>query len=164
MCDTGALPAKLTPLGHIYYITMNLDVLTRQAVDHTLHCLLGCSIGEILGMVISTGLKWSNTASITISIILAFFFGYLLTFQSVYRKNKAAKKAAKTAVATDTTSIISMEAVDNAFILLVPGAINANIDTKLFWLSLLTSLIVAFFLTVPVNRWFISRSGGVHHH
>lgn len=141
-----------------------MDTITKQATSHTLHCLLGCSIGEILGMVISTGLKWSNFASILISIILAFFFGYGLTFQSVYRKNKDTRQAAKTAVATDTTSIISMEAVDNIFILLVPGAINANVDTKLFWWSLLASLIVAFFITVPVNRIMISRSPQMHHH
>lgn len=143
---------------------MKLDELTRQAVSHTMHCLLGCSIGEILGMVISTGLKWSNFASILISIVLAFFFGYGLTFQSVYRKNKDTRQAAKAAVATDTTSIISMEAVDNIFILLVPGAINANVDTKLFWWSLLASLIVAFFITVPVNRIMIYRSPHMHHH
>lgn len=141
-----------------------IDTLTRQAIDHTLHCLLGCSIGEILGMVISTGLKWSNAASIAISIFLAFFFGYMLTFQSVYRKNRDTKKSAKTAVATDTVSIISMESVDNIFILLVPGAINANVDTKLFWLSLLCSLVIAFLITVPVNRYMISRSPHLHHH
>ncbi len=143
---------------------MKIDYLTKQAVSHTLHCLLGCSIGEILGMVVSTGLKWSNFASIFISIVLAFFFGYSLTFQSVYRRNKDAKIAAKTAVATDTTSIISMEAVDNVFILLVPGAINANLDTKLFWWSLLVSLVVAFVITVPVNRFIIARSGHMHQH
>jgi len=143
---------------------MRVDNLTKQAVSHTLHCLLGCSIGEILGMVISTSLKWSNFASIFISIVLAFFFGYLLTFQSVYRKNRDSRQAVKTAVATDTTSIISMEAVDNVFILLVPGAINANIDTKLFWWSLLVSLVVAFIITVPVNRFVLSRSGHMHQH
>ncbi|HSX17792.1 MAG TPA: DUF4396 domain-containing protein [Candidatus Saccharimonadales bacterium] len=136
---------------------MNLSPLTRQAISHTLHCLLGCSIGEILGMVLSTEWRWSNLANIILSIVLAFFFGYLLTFQSVYRKNREAKKAAKTAIATDTTSIISMEAVDNTFILLVPGAINAGLSTRLFWLSLISSLIVAFIITVPVNRWFIAR-------
>ena len=141
-----------------------MDNLTRQAISHTLHCLLGCSIGEILGMVVSTALRWSNFASILLSIVLAFFFGYLLTFQSVYRKNKDSRQAVKTAVATDTTSILSMEAVDNVFILLVPGAINANVDTKLFWLSLLSSLVVAFVLTVPVNRFLIFRSDHMHHH
>lgn len=115
-------------------------------------------------MVVATALKWSNFASIALAIVLAFFFGYLLTFQSVYRKNKNSRTAVKTAVAIDTTSIISMEAVDNVFILLVPSAINANVDTRLFWWSLLISLVVAFVITVPVNRFLISRSGHMHHH
>ena len=141
-----------------------MSTTLNQAVSHTLHCLLGCSIGEILGMVISTGFKWSNFASIFISIALAFFFGYLLTFQSVYRRNKDTKAAVKTAVATDTVSIISMETVDNGFILLVPGAINANLSSSLFWWSLLVSLIVAFIITVPVNYSIISRSPHDHMH
>jgi hypothetical protein len=72
-------------------------------------------------------------------------------------------EAIKTAVATDTTSIISMETVDNIFIILIPGAINAGLSSILFWWSLIASLAVAFFLTIPVNRWFIARSP-VHHH
>jgi putative flippase GtrA len=139
---------------------MTLDSLTKQAVNHTLHCLLGCSIGEILGMVISTAAKWSNLASIFISIVLAFFFGYLLTFQSVYRREKQAKQAVKIALATDTVSITSMEAVDSIFILLVPGAISATLSSGLFWWSLLVSLLVAFFITVPVNRFVMARGIG----
>lgn len=144
---------------------MYIDNLTKQAITHTLHCLLGCSIGEILGMVISTGLKWSNAASIAISIILAFSFGYLLTFRSVFAKAKNLKKAIRVTLATDTVSITSMEAVDNIFILLVPGAISATLSSGLFWWSLLSSLLIAFALTVPVNRWMMARSGGhAHHH
>jgi uncharacterized membrane protein YbjE (DUF340 family) len=145
---------------------MKLDTLTKQAVNHTLHCLLGCSIGEILGMIISTALRWSNLASILISVLLAFFFGYLLTFQSVYRKSSNASQAGKITLATDTASITSMEIVDNAFILIVPGAISATLSTGLFWWSLAVSLLIAFIITVPVNRFMISRGIGHsgHHH
>lgn len=137
---------------------MRFDSLTKSAIQHTLHCLLGCSIGEILGMVLSTSLHWSNTANIIISIALAFFFGYLLTTWSLYRKGMMPKIALRTAVTTDTASIISMEVVDNIFILLIPGAINANLEDSLFWISLVLSLIIAFIFTVPVNRWLIARS------
>lgn len=143
---------------------MHLDNLTRQAITHTRHCLTGCAIGEILGMVISTALKWSNLASIIISILLAFVFGYGLTFNSVYRKLKDRNKAIKTALATDTVSISTMEAVDNMFILLVPGAISANLGDGLFWWSLLLSLAIAFIITVPVNRLMIARGIGHGHH
>jgi membrane protein implicated in regulation of membrane protease activity len=53
-----------------------------------------------------------------------------------------------------------MEVVDNAFILLVPGAIAAGLADGLFWWSLLVSLGIAFVLTVPVNRWLIARGRG----
>jgi uncharacterized membrane protein YbjE (DUF340 family) len=139
---------------------MELDALTKQAVNHTLHCLLGCSIGEILGMVIATALNWSNTASILVSIVLAFFFGYLLTFKSVHRQQKNTRQAVKTTITTDTTSIATMEVVDNAFILLVPGAITATLSSGLFWWSLLASLAIAFIVTVPVNRIMIAHGTG----
>ena len=142
---------------------MQFDHLTKMAVVHTLHCLLGCSIGEVLGMVVSTALNWSNVASIVLSVLLAFFFGYLLTFWSLYRKGSPPQQAIHTTIATDTTSIISMEFVDNLFIVLVPGALSATLDSLLFWWSLLVSLMVAFILTVPVNRFFIARSSHHHH-
>lgn len=142
---------------------MKLDHLTRAAVQHTLHCLTGCAIGEILGMVLATAWGWGNLASIALAVGLAFFFGYGLTFWSVYRRQPEAKSAAKTAVATDTASIATMETVDNLFILAVPGALEAELNSGLFWWSLILSLVVAFFLTVPVNRWFIAKSGHAHH-
>ncbi len=142
---------------------MTLDPLTKSAVQHTLHCLLGCSIGEVLGMAASTHWRWSNFGNIWLSIVLAFFFGYLLTLWSLYRTKVGLQKAIRTAVATDTTSILSMEAIDNVFILLVPGAINATLSSVLFWWSLLASLGVAFILTVPVNRLMISRGIGHNH-
>lgn len=143
---------------------MKLDGLTQVSIRHTLHCLLGCSIGEVLGMVLTTALQWTNAINIIVSVALAFFFGYLLTSWSLYRKGSTPREAIQIAVATDTASIVSMELVDNVFILVVPGAINANLDTVLFWLSLGASLVVAFVLTVPVNRWFIARSSHNHHH
>ncbi len=143
---------------------MKLDALTQSAIRHTLHCLLGCSIGEVLGMVLTTTLRWPNTASIIVSVALAFFFGYLLTSWSLYRHGMKPSEAVHAAVATDTTSIVSMEIVDNLFILAIPGAIDAHIDTTLFWLSLGVSLIVAFVITVPVNRFFLSRGPQHHHH
>jgi hypothetical protein len=141
---------------------MHLDSLTKNAINHTLHCLLGCSIGEVLGMVIASG--WSNLAQTSISIVLAFFFGYLLTSRSLLKKGATKNEAIKGALATDTISITSMEIVDNSFIWLIPGAIHATLGDLLFWWSLALSLAVAFVITVPVNRFVISRSGHAHYH
>ncbi len=53
-----------------------------------------------------------------------------------------------------------MELVDNAFILIVPGALAAGLSDSLFWWSLLLSLAIAFVVAVPVNRWLIARGRG----
>jgi hypothetical protein len=132
----------------------------RAAIRATLHCLTGCAIGEVLGMVLATALGLGNAASIVLSIALAFLFGYALTIRSVLRAGIAFRRALGIALASDTVSIATMEIVDNAFILVVPGALAAGLVDGLFWWSLAVSLVIAFVLTVPVNRWLISRGRG----
>ena len=136
------------------------SALTRAAVSATLHCLTGCAIGEILGMVISTALGWHNVASIVLSIVLAFAFGYSFTIRPVLATGIGLRRAAGVALAADTVSIAVMEIVDNATIVAIPGAMDAGVADLLFWASLLGSLVIAFVVTVPVNRWMISRGRG----
>ena len=133
---------------------------TRAAIQATLHCLTGCAIGEILGMVLSAAYGFGNALSILVSVLLAFVFGYALTLRPVIAAGVAPRRAMRLAVASDTVSIATMELVDNAFILLVPGAIAAGLADGLFWWSLLVSLVIAFVLTLPVNRWLIVRGRG----
>jgi hypothetical protein len=111
-------------------------------------------------MVIATALGLSNTVSVALSVLLAFVFGYALTLRPVIAAGVSLQRALRLAVASDTISITTMELVDNAFILLVPGAIAAGLTDSLFWWSLLVSLAIAFVLTVPVNRWLIARGRG----
>jgi hypothetical protein len=134
--------------------------LNRSAFQATVHCLTGCAIGEVLGMVIATALGWGNASSIALSVVLAFFFGYSLTVGPVLRAGVPVRKAVRVAFASDTISIAVMELVDNAFILIVPGAISAGLGDGLFWWSLVVSLLIAFVVAFPVNRWLISRGRG----
>jgi hypothetical protein len=134
--------------------------LNRSAVSATLHCLTGCAIGEVLGMILATWWGWGNAESIALSIVLAFFFGYSLTLNPVLRAGVPVRRALPIAFASDTASITVMEIVDNAFILIVPGAIDAGLGNSLFWWSLGVSLIIAFAFAVPVNRWLIARGKG----
>jgi hypothetical protein len=133
----------------------------------TLHCLTGCAIGEVLGMVVGTALGWHNLATVLLSIALAFVFGYALTMRSVLRSGLPLAAALGVAFAADTVSITVMEIVDNALMLVIPGAMEAGLASVLFWGALAISLAIAFVLTVPVNRWLISRGRGhavVHAH
>ena len=130
------------------------------AVSATLHCLTGCAIGEVLGMVLATWWSWGNLASILLSIVLAFFFGYGLTMSSVLRAGVPFRGAVKVALAADTVSIAVMELMDNLVIVVVPGALAAGLTDGLFWGSLAVSLVVAFVVTVPVNKAMIARGRG----
>jgi len=134
--------------------------LNRAAFSATTHCLVGCAIGEILGMVIATAAGWGNAASIMISIVLAFFFGYLLTLWPVLRAGLSLRQATGVALAADTVSIAIMEAVDNGFILIVPGALNAGLGDAKFWWSIIIGLAIAFTPAWAVNRWLIARGKG----
>ncbi|HEX5797670.1 MAG TPA: DUF4396 domain-containing protein [Candidatus Saccharimonadales bacterium] len=137
-----------------------MSELNKIAASATIHCLSGCAIGETLGMVLSTIWGWGTASSIALAVALAFFFGYLLSMVPLLRHRLGLKKALKIALAADTISILIMEITDNGFILLVPGAIHAGLDTFLFWGSLSLSLIVAFFAAFPVNRYMIARGKG----
>ena len=110
--------------------------LNRLAFSATVHCLTGCAIGEVLGMIIGTALGWSDLATIVLAIVLAFFFGYSLTMLPLLRGGLALAAAIPLALASDTISIAVMEIVDNAIMLLIPGAMEAGLTNLLFWGSL----------------------------
>lgn len=141
--------------------------LNRLAFTATVHCLTGCAIGEILGLVIGTALGWSTGSTILLAVILAFLFGYAFTIVPLLRGGIAWGSAVKLAFAADTISIGIMEVVDNLIMLKIPGAMDAGLNSPLFWGSLTLALVIAAAVAFPVNRWLISRGKGhavVHQH
>ena len=131
-----------------------------MAVSATLHCLTGCALGEIAGMAIGTALGLSNWATVVLAVALAFVFGYSLTSLPLLRAGFALAAVIPIAFASDTFSIAVMELVDNAIVLAVPGAMDAGLDSLLFWGSLSFALAIAFVAAVPVNRRLIARGKG----
>ena len=139
---------------------MHSDHLNQMALSATLHCLTGCAIGEVAGMIIGTALEWSDGGTIAISVALAFVFGYSLTSLPLLRGGLALAAVVPIAFASDTLSIAVMEIVDNAIVLVIPGAIDAELADVLFWGSLSFALFVAGFCAYPVNRWLLLRGKG----
>jgi hypothetical protein len=134
--------------------------LNRLAAQATTHCLIGCGIGEVLGLVIGTGLGWTTVPTIVLAVALAFVFGYSLTLWPLVRSGMSLGAAAGLAFAADTLSITVMEIVDNGVVLIVPGAMDAHLDSPLFWGSLALALAIAWVVAFPVNRWLIARGRG----
>jgi Domain of unknown function (DUF4396) len=145
---------------HHHELPRSGRALTRTALDATLHCLTGCAIGEVLGMVIGTAAGLSNGATVVLSIALAFLFGYGLTSLPLLRAGIALAAVIPIALASDTLSIATMEIVDNAIVLAVPGAMDAGLGDLLFWGSLAFALVVAGAFALPVNRRLIARGRG----
>ena len=125
-----------------------------------MHCLTGCAIGEVSGMVIGTALAWGDFATIALSVLLAFFFGYALTMRPLLASGIGLRRASRLALAADTVSITVMEITDNAILLLIPAAMDAQLDEPLFWGSLAVALAIAGVVAFPVNRWMIGRGQG----
>jgi Domain of unknown function (DUF4396) len=141
--------------------------LNAVAFSATVHCLTGCAIGEVLGMIIGTALGWSDFQTIVLAIVLAFFFGYTLTSLPLLRAGMAIGAVIPIALASDTLSIAIMEIVDNAILLVIPGAMDAGLGDIGFWAALAFALLVAGAAAYPANRWLIARGKGhavVHRH
>ncbi|MDP8907866.1 MAG: DUF4396 domain-containing protein [Chloroflexota bacterium] len=134
--------------------------LTSLALSATLHCLTGCAIGEVLGMVIGTALGFSELGTVALAVGLAFLFGYGLTSLPLLRAGLPLASVVSIALAADTLSIATMEIVDNAIMLGVPGAMEAGVGSTLFWGSLAFALVIAGAVALPVNRWLIARGKG----
>jgi uncharacterized protein DUF4396 len=143
------------------------QLLNRLAASATTHCLSGCAVGEVLGLAIATALGWGNVPTIALAVVLAFLFGYSFTVVPLWRSGLALAAVLPIAFAADTFSIVVMEIVDNAVVLLIPGAMEAGLGDALFWGSLALALAVAWVAAFPVNRWLISKGRGhavVHSH
>ncbi|MGZ5311135.1 MAG: DUF4396 domain-containing protein [Solirubrobacterales bacterium] len=146
--------------GHRHEMPTEGRGLTVMAASATLHCLTGCAIGEVAGVAIGTAAGFSDAGTIVLAIALAFLFGYALTSLPLLRAGFALGAVIPIALASDTLSIATMEVVDNAIILAVPGAMEAGLGDLLFWGSLAFALAIAGFFAWPVNRWLIGRGRG----
>jgi hypothetical protein len=142
---------------HGGHAAQSLNGLSASATNH---CLTGCVIGEVVGMMIATALGWGDAASIALAVGLAFLFGYTLTSIPLIRASLPFATIVPIAVAADTVSIAIMEFIDNLFILLVPGAMEAGLSEAWFWLPLLGGFVIAWPFAFAVNRAMIRRGKG----
>ena len=161
MIRSGAMEATTAHSDHHHEpIPTAGRALDLVALNATLHCLTGCAIGEIVGVAVGTALGWSNLATIVLAIALAFLFGYSLTSLPLLRAGLALAAVIPIAFASDTLSIATMELVDNAIVLVIPGAMDAGLGDILFWGSLAAALVIAGVAAFPVNRWLLRRGKG----
>jgi hypothetical protein len=152
---------------HGHASSLNRAALNRTAISATLHCLTGCAIGEVAGLVIGTALGWGMWQTVALAVTLAFVTGFGMTMRPLLRDGLGFRRALGIAFAADFFSVLTMEVVDNAIMVLIPGAMAAGLGDPLFWGSMAAALAVAAVAAFPVNRWLIARGRGhavVHAH
>jgi hypothetical protein len=135
----------------------------KLAVSATVHCLLGCGIGEVAGMIIATALDLSMPDSTIISIILGFVAGLALGILPLLRAGFSFSHALKTVIIAEGLSITVMEAFEIATQILIPGVMEAGLTDTIFWLGMLAGLVVGFIAALPVN-YFMIKKGFRHQH
>ena len=111
-------------------------------------------------MVIGSSMGLGTWYTVLLSVILAFISGYTLTMIPLLRAGIEVPQALKLAFASDTASIAIMEIVDNAIMVVIPGAMTAGLADFRFWGSLALALVIAGIAAFPVVRWLISRGRG----
>lgn len=131
-----------------------------MAASATLHCLTGCATGEIVALVVATAVGLGALASIPLALALAFVFGFALSSLPLLRSGLAVGVALKTVVLADTISILTMEVVDNAVVLLIPGALHAGLVNPTFWWGMGVAFVAAYAAAYPVNRLMLRRGQG----
>jgi Domain of unknown function (DUF4396) len=136
------------------------SALNRLAISATNHCLIGCAIGEYVGFVLALAWGWGNVAAIALAVGLAYLFGFTLTAIPLVRAGLAAGVVVSTALAADTISITVMEIIDNAFVLLIPGTMDAGVGDPVIYLAIAGGFVVAYPFAFLVNRYMIARGTG----
>jgi hypothetical protein len=134
--------------------------LNGLATSATFHCLTGCAIGEFLGMILGTAFGWGDVAQIALAVALAYLFGFALTSIPLVKAGLAAGVIVTTALTADTVSITIMEIIDNVFVVLVPGAMDAELLDPLIYAAIAGGFVIAFPFAWWANRYMIARGTG----
>jgi hypothetical protein len=134
--------------------------IKKMAASATLHCLLGCAIGELTGVTIGTIGGFAPHNTVILAATLSFISGYGVSTRPVVKAGVPFIKALKLVLAADTVSILSMTIVDNSIMLTVPGAMNKDLANPVYWVSRVISLTAAFIAAYPVNIYLLKRGKG----
>lgn len=133
------------------------------AVQATLHCLLGCGLGEIAGIILGTYAGLNMMQTMTLGISLGFIFGFSLGIIPLIRSGFGWKESFKMILVSEGLSILVMESAEAGVQIIFPSIMNAGLGEPIFWYGMLISLSAGFAAALPVNMLMI-RKGIRHHH
>jgi len=134
----------------------------KFAAQTTLHCLMGCGVGDILGVIIGTFLGLPYGIRIVLGAFFGFIFGFLFSAIPLFRANTSFATATKIILTTETLSILTMELAESGTELLFPGMRMMGLAHIQYWIGLVTALVAGFVVAFPVNYALVKK--GIRHH
>jgi Domain of unknown function (DUF4396) len=147
-----------------HHVMENSQVVTsnwKLAFSATVHCLIGCGLGEVLGMVIGTWLHMNNTDTMILAILLGFVLGFAFGMFPLLKAGFSLKRAFRQVLIAEGLSIAVMEMVEVLVQVYTPGVMDAHLHDWVFWKGMLLGLLAGFIAAYPVNYLFIRK--GVRH-
>jgi hypothetical protein len=134
------------------------------AAHATLHCSIGCILGETAGLALGTTLHFSQLESMVVSTALAYCAGFFLAVVPLMRRTGLSFGSSFAAIwIGEAISIGVMELVMNAIDYQMGGMRTGSILNGQFWMALAVATAVAFLVAWPVNARLIAKKLRQHH-
>lgn len=133
----------------------------KLAFSATLHCLIGCGIGEVLGIVIGTYFGIGKVNTLILAVTLGFVVGLILGIRPLLKAKFDFKRALKTVLIAEGLSILVMEATEVLIEVYTPGVMAAGLTNWIFWAGMLLAMSGGFIAAYPINYYFIGK--GIRH-
>lgn len=134
-----------------------------MATQATLHCLMGCGLGEVVGMIIATAIGLAAVPSIVLAVSLGAIFGIVLGLRPWIKDGYDFKSALKKVIVAEGASIVVMETAEVLAEVYIPGVMSAGFGDVIFWVGMALALTAGFIAAWPVN-YFLAKRGVGHKH
>lgn len=131
-----------------------------MSASATLHCLVGCAIGELVGVTIGTHSGIGRENTVLLAVVLSFISGYAFSLIPIIGAGMKFWSALRLIFAADTVSIFTMTIVDNICMLVIPGAFDKDLSHPVYWLSRVIAMSLAFIAAWPVNYYLLTKGKG----
>jgi hypothetical protein len=134
----------------------------RRAAANTLHCLIGCSLGDIAAMTL--GPVWWPTVPLPVLMAIAIAAGLstsllLETLVLRWREQMPWPTAVKVAFGMSMLSMIAMELAMNVTDWLVMGGQRMPLHHLGYWLAWIPALAAGFLAPLPYNYYKLRQHG-----
>jgi len=138
-------------------------VSVRLVTAVTLHCLVGCSIGEGIGLMLGSALALAAWPTMLLATLLGFVSGYGFGLWPLVRRGQTWLQAWRAIWLGETVSIAVMELAMN-FTDYHLGGIGAAVIEPRFWLGYGAAIAAGFVVAWPLNAWLLRRHIKRHCH